>query len=262
MVRQEWRSVTFVHWPVPIHELASVVPDPLTVETIDDVAWVTLSLFSTSCRVFGWASLPGPAMFPETNVRTYVRAPDGSDGLYFLSLDVTNRSNALLGRCLTLPYHVSDMVMRRPTPETPYIRYAGIRRKAVQHAAYDVGVCAEPHAAHRVEALDTFLTGRWSAYFRAGGVLFRCKVEHEPWPLHMAQLVHCRQTLARTTGGVSDADVKIHYSPGVSTRLSWPAPLRSRSGFWRSTPRRPNRRLRRPAMAVPRCPASPTDLGG
>ncbi|MCE0448168.1 DUF2071 domain-containing protein [Streptomyces tricolor] len=33
----------------------------------------------------------GPAPFAETNLRTYVRGPDGRDGLWFLSIEVACR---------------------------------------------------------------------------------------------------------------------------------------------------------------------------
>ena len=80
-------------------ELASIVPEPLTVDTMDGVAWLTLTPFSTTCRLVGAVPVPGPRSFPETNLRTYVKAPDGTDGLFFLSLDVTNRATRCWVAC-------------------------------------------------------------------------------------------------------------------------------------------------------------------
>src|SRR4051794_39987290 len=122
MVRQEWRRVAFVHWPVAVAELAPAVPAPLTLDTLDGYAWLTVTPFSTTCEVLGTLPVPGPRSFPETNVRTYVRGPDGSDGLYFLSLDVTNRSNAAMGRLLGLPYHLGDMVIEHPPEAASRVR--------------------------------------------------------------------------------------------------------------------------------------------
>jgi uncharacterized protein YqjF (DUF2071 family) len=242
MVRQEWRTVAFVHWPVPADELASVVPPPLTLDTVDGSAWLTLTPFSTTCEVLGAVPVPGPRSFPETNLRTYVRAPDGSDGLYFLSLDVTNRSNAAMGRLLRLPYHVSDMVIEHP-PSTPsQIRYAGIRRQSGGMAAYDVTIDRLGDQQCPMDGVDIFLTGRWSAYFRAWDVLFRADVEHEPWPLWTAQVVGCRQTLTTMTGDIHPGKLRVHYSPGVSAKLSWPMPVASHH---RSSLRTPRRRARR-----------------
>src|SRR3954454_22400142 len=60
MVRQEWRMVAFVHWPVPVDELAPAVPSPLTLDTLDGYAWLTLTPFSTTCEVLGTLPVPGP----------------------------------------------------------------------------------------------------------------------------------------------------------------------------------------------------------
>ena len=226
MVRQEWRKVAFVHWPVAADRLAALVPEPLSLDTRDGVAWLTLSPFSTTCQMFSTIPVPGPRRFPETNLRTYVEAPDGTDGLYFLSLDVTNRSNAGLGRLLRLPYHLGDMVIEEPTPESPYVRSAGVRR-ADRVAAYDVRLDVDAASTGGAGALDTYLTGRWSAYFHAVGRLFRCDVEHEPWPLRPAHLVSCHQTLDPGSGGRAGDDAVVHYAAGVSAKLSWPIPVTS-----------------------------------
>jgi len=227
MVRQEWRDVAFVHWPVPNNELASIVPEPLTVDTMDGVAWLTLTPFSTTCRLVGAVPVPGPRSFPETNLRTYVKAPDGTDGLFFLSLDVTNRANAVLGRLLRLPYRLSDMVIHRSPDDPAVLRYAGNRRRPDESAAYELTVRVAPAPVARPTALDTFLTGRWSAYTLVAGLLLRCDVEHEPWPLHCAQVVEVRQTLARSIVRDPAGEVMAHYSVGVSARLSRPHPCRA-----------------------------------
>src|SRR3954451_3670223 len=114
MVLQRWRDVTFAHWEVDPAWLQPVVPRGLELDLWEGAAWVGLTPFSTTCEVFGGVPLPGPRRFPETNLRTYVRGPDGHDGLLFLSLDVTNLANALLGRALRLPYfRTADMAVMR-----------------------------------------------------------------------------------------------------------------------------------------------------
>src|SRR5215217_1893640 len=134
MVGQRWRRVAFVHWPFDADAIARLVPEPLEVDTFDGAAWVTLTPFSTTCQVFGKIPVPGPTRFPETNVRTYVRGPDGGDGLWFLSLEVTNRANFALGRSMGLPYHLGDMHLEACTT----YRYAGHRRDRNRSAGYEV----------------------------------------------------------------------------------------------------------------------------
>src|SRR3954465_11370828 len=183
MVLQRWRDVTFVHWDVDPARLARAVPRGLELDPGGAAAGVGLTPFSTTSEVLGGVPVPGPRSFPETNLRTYVRGPDGSDGLYFLSLDVTNRSNAAMGPLLGRPSDVGGMVIDQQDGAASTIRYAGTRRHRQGMVAYDITIEVLGDQPVAVDAVDTFLTGRWSAYFRAGTVLFRCDVEHEPWPL-------------------------------------------------------------------------------
>jgi uncharacterized protein YqjF (DUF2071 family) len=222
MVRQEWRFVTFLHWPVPTGELRLLVPETLEIDTIHGSGWVSVTPFSTTCEPLGVVPLPGPGRFPETNVRTYVRGPDGRDGLYFLSLDVANHANAVLGRCLGLPYQLSDMQI----DVDGSVRYGGHRRDSSDQSAYDITV--EPEGSCRADSLDVFLTGRWSAYVSRGRHLLRCDVDHEPWPLQRARLSHCRQGLLSAAGVTAgDEPSLVHFAPGVSAHLGTPVPLRS-----------------------------------
>jgi uncharacterized protein YqjF (DUF2071 family) len=214
MVVQSWRQVTFVHWPLTPAAVAATVPAPLTVDTFDGAAWVSLVAFSTTCEVAGVVPVPGPRRFPETNVRTYVRGPDGRDGLYFLSLDVTNRANALLGRCLGLPYHVGDMTV----DGTDALRYSGRRRHGRDIGYELVAVPGDPVPQ---TDLDTFLTGRWSAYVVRAGLVVRHDVEHDMWALHEAHIASCEQGLVGAAGLlVNDASPRAHYAAGVTARLA------------------------------------------
>jgi uncharacterized protein YqjF (DUF2071 family) len=228
MVRQEWRLVSFLHWPVPADQLTPMVPPPLSIDTIDGMAWVTASPFSTTCQLLGLVAAPGPARFPETNVRTYVRGPDGRDGLYFLSLDVTNRANAALGRALGLPYHLSDMQVDASLDDSHHdtvVHYAGRRRRGTDRAAYDFTVGVDRSFKTATPDLDVFLTGRWSAYAPWHGVLYRCDVEHQPWPLQPARLLEWGEAL-RPLHGAGTRPVVVHFAAGVSARLGWPRPIR------------------------------------
>jgi uncharacterized protein YqjF (DUF2071 family) len=213
MVAQRWRLVTFVHWAVEPAVLARVIPEPLEVDTYDGRAWVSLVAFSTTCEVAGVVPVPGPRRFPETNLRTYVRGPDGRDGLYFFSLDVENRANAVFGRFARLEYHVSDMTI----DDGSSLGYTG-RRRGSEDVAYDVVV--EWGAPKRADDLDIFLTGRWAAYVAYAGAVVRYDAQHERWPLHDAHVVRCEQTLTDAAGFDVGAAALAHFAPGVSARLA------------------------------------------
>src|SRR6478672_7239392 len=80
-------------------------PAPRVVETFDGSAWVGLVPFEMQVRPPRVAPVPWLSNFPETNVRTYVRAPDGTTGVWFLSLDAARASAVVTARTTyRLPY--------------------------------------------------------------------------------------------------------------------------------------------------------------
>ena len=208
--------MAFVHWPFEPHIIAPLVPPPLKLDTFEGSAWVTLTPFSTTCEVLGHVKLPGEYRFPETNLRTYVRGPDGHTGLLFLSLDVTNRANTVLGRAMGLPYVLSDMEVDAGIDW----HYAG-RRRHDPATGYDVVLTPTDEPAH--SSLDVFLTGRWSAYVVRGSLVFRHDVVHEPWPLYRAFLHRTEESLL-SAAGISrpTSPPVVHVAAGVSARLGPP----------------------------------------
>jgi uncharacterized protein YqjF (DUF2071 family) len=219
LIRQRWRNVSFLHWAVPPDEVQCLLPAGLTVDTQsdggDELGWVTLTPFRTTCSLLG-VPLAGDRRFPETNVRTYVRGPDGRDGLWFFSLDVTNMFNAVLGRAIQLPYFRSEMRV----DERDGWHYQGERRSSSRSASYDI-VVRPRHVPAASTPLDVFLTGRWSAYVEAGGRLVRFDVEHEPWPLEQADLVRLDETMLAAVGiSRPKCAPLVHYAAGVNADLA------------------------------------------
>ena len=212
LIHQRWRNLTFLHWAVAADVVQRFLPARLTADTFDGSAWVTLTPFSTTCS-FAGIPLPGERRFPETNVRTYVRGPDGRDGLWFFSLDVTNRTNVVLGRGIGLPYHVGDMGV---TSDGAW-HYEGRRAKHHQ-ARYDIRV--EPGFAIEQTQRDVFLTGRWSAYVEFAGRIVRYDVAHEPWPLHDATVVTLDETMLAAAGIQRLGDPIVQFTPGVDAKLA------------------------------------------
>jgi uncharacterized protein YqjF (DUF2071 family) len=77
--------------------------------------------------------------------------------------------------------------------------------------------------------LAEVLAGRWRAYTRVGGRLLAIPVEHEPWALRRAELVHLDETLlAAADLAQPTAEPVVHYSDGVEARLGAPRPVTAR----------------------------------
>ncbi|MDQ0938514.1 YqjF family protein [Streptomyces sp. V1I1] len=214
-----WLRQTFVHWPYPTEEVQALLPAGLRVDDYHGRAWVGLTPFvMASVRLGGVAPLPR-STFPETNLRTYVRLPDGRSGLWFLSLDVTHPL-MLAARALGVPYHLADLTVR---VDGPLVHYAGRRRGA--GASYQLTVETGPPIS--ADEFDRWLTSRWRAFSLRAGTLWQTPVRHQPWPFARVILVQLQQTLTSDAGLSSPAtDPVVHYSPGVGpARIGMPRPV-------------------------------------
>lgn len=221
---QSWCDLTFLHWRYPVEVVQRQVPRPLRVESFDGSAWVGITPFLLrGLRAKSLPSLPWISQFPETNCRTYVRAPDGHSGVWFFSLDAA-RILAVMGARLTygLPYAWSRMRVARTAGQ---VSYESARRWPDSRSRTRIVV--EPGDEINPEPLDLFLTARFRLYSFVLGKLACAKVDHPPWLLRSARLIEAYQTLTDVAGlspAALQADM-VRYSPGVDVRIGFPEPL-------------------------------------
>jgi hypothetical protein len=212
-----------------------VVPD-----IVDGSAWVSIVAFRVEhLRVFGTPVLPPGSSFPETNLRTYVRDAAGRDGIWFLSLDVASALNVAGGRLLGVPYYPSKMSV--DTDGSAIVRYRS-RRLVGPVASHDIYI--EPDGGRAAPDLNTAarLSGRWRAFSLVLRRLVTVRVEHEPWPLQGARLVHLDETLFEAVGLTrTDAEPIVHYADGIHARLG--TPRSARNDDLRSAPDRPRQTM-------------------
>ena len=218
LIRQAWRRMTFVHWRVDPAEVSRRLPDGLAVDVVDGSAWIGLTPFHVDrYGVLGLPAVPVVSSFNETNVRTYVRGPDGRDGLWFFSLDVDSLLNAGGGRLGCVPYHLSTMSVRGDDR----VRYR-CRRLVGGPAHHDITVVPGDDVG-RDRELAELLAGRWRSYVSVASRLVEVPVEHEPWPLREAELVRCDESLLARCGLSRPADPPlVHFADGVNARLGPP----------------------------------------
>jgi uncharacterized protein YqjF (DUF2071 family) len=220
VMRQEWRQLTYVHWPVPITEVASRLPRGLTVDTFDGHAWVGLVPFEMVGIRFGrLPAVPWLGTFPETNVRTYVNGPDGP-GVWFDSLDITRLAPVAVARVTYgLPYNWARMSITR---RLDVIRYDAHRRWPERGARSTLAV-AIGNPIDEPRAFEVFLSARWRLYTRLGTRLASARVAHEPWPLHAAHVITLQDDLFGVAGYTKlDHTPHVMYSPGVSVAIERP----------------------------------------
>ncbi|HWB71519.1 MAG TPA: DUF2071 domain-containing protein [Egibacteraceae bacterium] len=222
MFYQSWRDVTFLHWRYEPSAVHGLLPSGLEPDVRDGAAWVGLTpLRVERFRLPLLPPAPGVSSFPETNLRTYVLGPDGSDGLWFFTLEVDSIPTTVAARLgFRVPYRWAEMQVERNGPRIGY-RSRRRGRPAVGHR-----IVVEPSAPLQAQELDEFdhwLTGRWRAWTRIAGRWADLRVHHPPWPLWRAELATLEQTLLTSVGlPPPDHPPLVHFSPGVDVRFGPP----------------------------------------
>jgi uncharacterized protein len=231
VVHQTWRDMAFLHWSLPPDRLRAAVPSALELDLHDGRAWIGITAFEVADqRLAVGPPLPGWSIYPETNVRTYVRGPDGRDGIWFFTLEVDNVATVAAARpTLGVPYRWARM--RVTSSGSSVHRYDSERRgcSSDEPPGHHIALRADPEPWVTVDGLGHFLTGRWRAFSRPLGLLVATPVEHTPWPLHDASILEIEQTLL-TGFGIDRATRPEHvlWSPGVQARLGPPRRVRAR----------------------------------
>lgn len=219
VVRQRWHHLTFLHWRYDARDVQRLLPRDVEVEEIDGSAWVGLIPFmALGTRLFG---VPAARAYPETNLRTYVRSAQGSEAVWFFSLEASSAPVVLAARAsLSLPYHWS--VMRAETsPER--CRYRS-RRRFAPAVAHDVEVVPGRTLEQRERTeRHELLTARWRLVVPRTGGRLTVPVHHGPWPLKTAEVVRLDETLTRAAGLPPPSEPpETWWSPGVDAAILMP----------------------------------------
>ena len=216
---QRWGSLTFLHWAFDPSVIQRRLPAGFEVDTFDGAAYVSMTPFVMTFRLTGLPPIPGIRRFPETNVRTYVRGPDGQDGIWFFSLEASSLPLVLGARAL---YGVPYVWAAMSVDVASTVRYRS-RRRTGRPAGHDITVA--PGEPCEGTELDHWLSGRWRGWTRVAGRYCTVPAEHPPWPLYEATVVHLEESLLDAHGLPRPAEPPLaRYSPGTDARLGLPRP--------------------------------------
>lgn len=222
VARQQWRTMTFLHWRFEPSVIQALLPSPFVPDTWDGNAWVSVTPFRMVNFRVGPLPEPVALSFAETNVRTYVLDELGRDGLWFLTLEADSLATVVGGNvAYGVPYRWAAMAVE----DGATVRYVS-RRRMGQAAGHDIVVRPQQPCGERATELDHWLTGRWRAHTRLARRPTTIPVQHEPWPLWNAELVTMEESLLAAVGLARPAEAPlVHYSPGVlDVRLGAPHP--------------------------------------
>ncbi len=221
-MHQRWDRLTFLHWGYDPEVVQRLLPKGLTVEEYEGSAWVGLVPFSMKVRLPNLSRLPWMLEFPETNVRTYVRGPEGESGVWFFSLDAARLAAVSMARILyRVPYFWSRMSVVR---NREVIRYESRRRFSQSDVQSTTEIQIGPkYSPEELTEFDHFLTARWTLYGTWGRRLLVARAEHLPWRLHRARFLTCQDDLVEAAGlRAPNVAPIVHWSPGVTVRIGYP----------------------------------------
>ncbi len=219
---QVWHSLGFLHWPVPVGWLRSLVPEALEIEQFDGTAWVAVTPFWMSeVTLRGFPPPPLVSRFPELNTRTYVTR-EGRPGVWFFSLDAGSRLAVAVARArFRLPYHYARMSHRT---DGRRVTYRSERKDVAFSGWYEPrGEIFHP----RPGTVEHFLTERYCLYARdPKGRVYRAEIHHEPWPLQVAAAGIERNTMLTGQGiPVSAPPALVHFALRMEVKVWSPARL-------------------------------------
>jgi len=222
---QAWHDLTFLHWALDPTEVERFMPTGVRPDVHEGRTYVGLVPF----RMVGVSLGRGPGIpyfgtFLETNVRLYSVDARGRRGVVFLSLD-TDRAAAVpaIRAAIGAPYRWARMRFERDGDLVSYD--ARLRRFGARPASRVVVRVGEPRYP---SPLDDFLTARWGAHVRRPLGTTYVRNEHEPWPLHDAEVVTLHDELVASVGlpGVTDRPPdQVAFSAGVRAEFTKPRRL-------------------------------------
>lgn len=221
-----WDQLTFLHWSYAPEVIQELLPSGLTVDTFEGHGWVGLVPFMMEVRPPQGPALPWISRFCETNVRTYVVGPDGTRGVWFLSLDAARLPAVVVGRTTyRVPYFWSAMSSTRADG---IVHYRTRRRwPAPRGVASSVRVRpGAPFTNGELGDLDHWLTAQWRLFSVTSRAIRAAWAEHPPWPLHHVDVLECDDELLTAAGlPTPTGEPLAHWSPGVEVRIGLPRRL-------------------------------------
>jgi uncharacterized protein YqjF (DUF2071 family) len=217
---QRWRQLLFIHWPFSVASVRALVPRQLELDLYNGQAYVSLIPFVVAESRLRGMPRALAARFLETNLRTYVKTADGEAGIYFFSLEASSALVVTFARLLYgLPYFPAMMSMRTEARRAEYTTRRQGARDAQLEVDWQLGDAIGSAGDGR---RDHFLIERYNLFVERGGVIYRGRVRHRPYPLQEVSVTYLSETLLTAAGlPRPNGPPFYHYSPGVDVDIFW-----------------------------------------
>lgn len=222
IMKQSWRNLLFIHWPIQPELLRPYIPPSLQLDIFNGSAWLSVVVFDMiGIYPRGCSSVSLTPKFSEVNVRTYVQY-EGKPGVYFLSLDVGDWASLHIAKkWYRLPYYHAVTSIRK-IGQT--FHYESIRKGKSTTSITSKGTYTPVSDVFfsRKETLEHWLTERYCLYSTDQKANLYCgEIHHRPWPLQQTEIEITSHTLFHPYHiDVKDVQPVYHFSKGIDT-LFW-----------------------------------------
>jgi uncharacterized protein YqjF (DUF2071 family) len=220
VLRQRWRDVAFLHWPLDPARAAPLLPPGTRPDLLDGRTFVgVVALEMAHTQVFAGPALPWVGTFGQVNVRLYSVDGRGRRGVVFLELHADRLLPALVARSLGgLPYAWHRVRIERDGERRGYT-VGPLAGAAEAHIEVSVGRPWEPNA------LERFVTDRWGLHTRIAGRTVYAGIDHGPWRLQAAEVLDPGGNLLAAAGlrEVVGPPESVLWSPGMDAVRIGPA---------------------------------------
>lgn len=228
---QRWNDLLFAHWPIPIAQMAALLPEWLEPDPFQGSAWLgVVPFWLDRIKIRGVPRILGARSFPDLNLRTYVRDQfTRTPGVYCFSLDASNLLAVTAARLYYhLPYHWAEMHLdQRSEREFAFFSRRRLSGKPVVFSALYRGLGPSSKLAeHRSGTFESFFCERTCLLSTdRSGQPVRANLHYVPWPLEEAEAEIERNDLARSIGlALPNVQPVLHYSRRLAVYI-WPREL-------------------------------------
>ncbi|TYR80841.1 DUF2071 domain-containing protein [Priestia megaterium] len=212
-MKQTWSDLLFVHWPVAVQDIQTLIPKPLQIDTFKGEAWISLVPFTmTGIHFKGVPKMPFLSSLYELNIRTYVKYK-GKAGVYFFSLDANSPTGVCIARrFFHLPYLRANIHIKKQQNHTSFesIRiHKGFQQETIK-MNYEP-ISQEYKAAEGT--LSYWLTERYNLFTVYKENVFQGRLYHKQWSLKDGSCYIEEDTLTVPYNRPqNEEEMLIHYS--------------------------------------------------
>lgn len=218
---QEWKQLSYLHFPVSADEVRPLVPKDIEIDTYQGSAYVSIVLFvADKMHIRALPSIPGFSTWSQINVRTYIRVGE-EKGVYFFNTYCDSAIASWMGQHIGhLNLYDASVAITQEAETT----IAALRREKEPGAAvFSARVTPTGETFEAAPgSLDSFVLVRDNYFSESDGVITRMDLRHPPYSLKRAEVDIFESTVAAACGiRVADRPLLAHQVMGATPVFSW-----------------------------------------